>query len=75
MKFKIYNHQFTDGSGTVLFNVDSGETLVLSLPVKALIEQLNDPESEIYQYQGIDDILTLLQQENFNRLSSKMNGI
>jgi len=44
----FYCHEFLDGSGTVLFDGISGETLVLSMSLADIETQVYDPESEIF---------------------------
>jgi len=45
----VLSHSLQDESGTVFFNIYSGETLVLGLPLAIIEQQLTDPLSDLRQ--------------------------
>lgn len=58
MKTKaVVTYSFKDDSGTVLFNLGSGETMVLGLTVTELEQQLQNPESDLLQNSSIRSAL------------------
>ncbi len=75
MNVRICSHQFIDGSGSVFFNVDSGETLTVSLSLKDFIEQLNAPCIEVKEHRYNSVMLALIKKEDCISLSSPTDGI
>jgi len=46
-------HNFADHSGTVFFDLHSGETLALTLPLEVILQQLSVPDSGLRKDEAV----------------------